>query len=61
MYYIIPEPVEQVEETAEVGNSAAVEEATESEETDTTDIAAPTEEELAKKDLELEENFFLAA
>ena len=55
------EAVEQVEETAEVGNSAAVEEATESEETDTTDIAAPTEEELAKKDLELEENFFLAA
>ena len=55
------EAVEQVEETAEAGNSAATDEATDAEEKDTTDIAAPTEEELAKKDLELEENFLLAA
>ena len=53
--------VEQVEETAEVGNPAATDEATEKEETETPAVDVPTAEDLEEKELELEENFFLAA
>ncbi len=57
------ETIEQVEETAETGNAAASEEATEITETEeTAEVETPTTEEIAEKELKLEEeNFFLAA
>ena len=55
------EAVDQVEENAEVGNPAATDEAVEKEETETPAVDVPTAEELEEEELELEENFFLAA
>ena len=54
------EATEQVKESAETGNTAASEEVTETTETKTT-AEVPTEEEMEKKELELEENIFMAA